>query len=391
MSGFTRHRRSGRVIANFTGFEADLLRSLASQLVELLRNEARRAARRRRPARGAAGLLRARPPSPRTRCSPGCSRRRTPTTRRPPREFRRFTEGALRDGKAAPRSPIIDAPRGGRAAARADRGRAGDRRRARRADRRDLDALVHRHAARAGHPARGRGGRRGLLGTRCPTTTRAPRPTTSTSGSATSRRRWSRRSPREAAAMSPIPDVRRRDPQDDRPPRDVAARRHGGRHARRRDPAGPARRQRRSGRRSPASPSPGRSPAVAAAREALEETGVAVSVDRLASTTAHPGVVHANGDRAVVPRPDLRLHLARGRGARRRRRVERRAVVAARRAAGDERHHGRGGSTPPPAASGRRGSSRPRRCRRRGATAGPRARPRPCSASTPARPAGSGS
>jgi hypothetical protein len=39
MSGFTRHRRSRLVIANFTGFEADLLRSLASQLVELLRNE----------------------------------------------------------------------------------------------------------------------------------------------------------------------------------------------------------------------------------------------------------------------------------------------------------------------------------------------------------------
>ena len=38
--GFTRHRRSGRVIANFSGFEADLLRSLAGQLVELLRNEA---------------------------------------------------------------------------------------------------------------------------------------------------------------------------------------------------------------------------------------------------------------------------------------------------------------------------------------------------------------
>ena len=43
VSGFARHRRSGRVIATFTGFEADLLRSLASQLVELLRNEARRA------------------------------------------------------------------------------------------------------------------------------------------------------------------------------------------------------------------------------------------------------------------------------------------------------------------------------------------------------------
>ncbi len=40
MSGFARHRRSRRIIANFTGFEADLLRSLASQLVELLRNEA---------------------------------------------------------------------------------------------------------------------------------------------------------------------------------------------------------------------------------------------------------------------------------------------------------------------------------------------------------------
>ena len=32
-------RRGGGVVATFTGFEADLLRSLASQLVELLRNE----------------------------------------------------------------------------------------------------------------------------------------------------------------------------------------------------------------------------------------------------------------------------------------------------------------------------------------------------------------
>ncbi len=39
MTGFTRHRRSGRIIANFGGFEADLLRSLAAQLVELLRSE----------------------------------------------------------------------------------------------------------------------------------------------------------------------------------------------------------------------------------------------------------------------------------------------------------------------------------------------------------------
>lgn len=40
MSGFTRHRRSGMSLATFSVFEADLLRSLASQLIELLRNEA---------------------------------------------------------------------------------------------------------------------------------------------------------------------------------------------------------------------------------------------------------------------------------------------------------------------------------------------------------------
>jgi ADP-ribose pyrophosphatase YjhB (NUDIX family) len=45
-------------------------------------------------------------------------------------------------------------------------------------------------------------------------------------------------------------------------------------------------------------PEPGEEPARAAARETMEETGVEVSVDRLASTSAHPGVVHVNGDRA---------------------------------------------------------------------------------------------
>ena len=38
--GFVRHGASQDVVATFSGFEADLLRSLASQLVELLRNEA---------------------------------------------------------------------------------------------------------------------------------------------------------------------------------------------------------------------------------------------------------------------------------------------------------------------------------------------------------------
>lgn len=37
--GFRRHRKSGLCLATFSAFEADLLRSLAAQLIELLRNE----------------------------------------------------------------------------------------------------------------------------------------------------------------------------------------------------------------------------------------------------------------------------------------------------------------------------------------------------------------
>lgn len=43
---------------------------------------------------------------------------------------------------------------------------------------------------------------------------------------------------------------------------------------------------------------PGEEPAVGAAREALEETGTVIRVDRLASTSAHPETTHVNGDRA---------------------------------------------------------------------------------------------
>ncbi len=46
-------------------------------------------------------------------------------------------------------------------------------------------------------------------------------------------------------------------------------------------------------------PEPGEEPAVAAAREAMEETGVRIRVDRLASTAVHGEVVHVNGDRAT--------------------------------------------------------------------------------------------
>lgn len=44
---------------------------------------------------------------------------------------------------------------------------------------------------------------------------------------------------------------------------------------------------------------PGEEPAIAAAREALEETGVVIRVDRLAATTVLPELTYDNGDRAA--------------------------------------------------------------------------------------------
>jgi ADP-ribose pyrophosphatase YjhB (NUDIX family) len=44
---------------------------------------------------------------------------------------------------------------------------------------------------------------------------------------------------------------------------------------------------------------PGEEPASSAAREALEETGVEIRVDRLAAVTSGIEVTHVNGDRAV--------------------------------------------------------------------------------------------
>jgi hypothetical protein len=107
VSGFARHRRSGRIIATFTGFEADLLRSLASQLVELLRNEAA-------VPRGGGDPLEdlldfsgptSEPEDPvLARLFPTAY----PDDEEAAAEFRRFTEGTLRDGKAAGASSIID-------------------------------------------------------------------------------------------------------------------------------------------------------------------------------------------------------------------------------------------------------------------------------------------
>ncbi len=44
---------------------------------------------------------------------------------------------------------------------------------------------------------------------------------------------------------------------------------------------------------------PGEEPAASARREALEETGVEISVDRLAAVAVSPRVTYANGDHAV--------------------------------------------------------------------------------------------
>jgi hypothetical protein len=107
MSGFHRHRRSKLIIANFTGFEADLLRSLAGQLVELLRNEA---AVPRDDADPLEAMLDFSGPTQEPE-DPVLARlfpTAYPTDEDAASEFRRFTEGGLRDGKAASAIVIID-------------------------------------------------------------------------------------------------------------------------------------------------------------------------------------------------------------------------------------------------------------------------------------------
>lgn len=106
MSAFQRHRRSGHVIATFTGFEADLLRSLASQLVELLHHEAA-VPDDRDPFEALMDFTgpTAEPEDPvLARLFPTAY----PDDEEAAGEFRRFTEGALRDGKARAAATIID-------------------------------------------------------------------------------------------------------------------------------------------------------------------------------------------------------------------------------------------------------------------------------------------
>ena len=107
MSAFQRHRRSKKVIATFTGFEADLLRSLAAQLVELLRNEAAVPRDDTDPFEAMMDFS-----GPETEPDDPVLARLFPTAypgdAEASAEFRRFTEGTLRDGKAGAAVAIID-------------------------------------------------------------------------------------------------------------------------------------------------------------------------------------------------------------------------------------------------------------------------------------------
>lgn len=106
-SGFVRHRRSKQAIATFSVFEADLLRSLAAQLVELLHNESAVVAVERDPLEELLDFS-----GPTTAPEDPVLLRLFPNAYRgddeSAAEFRRFTEGQLRDGKSSAAATIID-------------------------------------------------------------------------------------------------------------------------------------------------------------------------------------------------------------------------------------------------------------------------------------------
>jgi hypothetical protein len=105
--GFQR-LRGGGAVATFTGFEADLLRSLASQIVELLRNEAAVPSTDLDPFESLLDFT-----GPTTAPDDPVLARLFPAAYRDDEEaageFRRFTETELRTGKAASAGAVIDA------------------------------------------------------------------------------------------------------------------------------------------------------------------------------------------------------------------------------------------------------------------------------------------
>ena len=105
--GFQR-RRGGGAVATFSGFEADLLRSLASQLIELLRNEAAVPTTSVDPFEALLDFT-----GPTTAPEDPVLARLFPPAYREDDdaagEFRRYTETDLRSGKAAHAGLLIDA------------------------------------------------------------------------------------------------------------------------------------------------------------------------------------------------------------------------------------------------------------------------------------------
>jgi hypothetical protein len=105
--GFSKHRRSGASVATFSAFEADLLRSLAAQLIELLRSEVAVPDESEDPLESLLDFS-----GPTDEPDDPVLARLFPTAYREDEEaaadFRRFTEGTLRDGKAASAAAVID-------------------------------------------------------------------------------------------------------------------------------------------------------------------------------------------------------------------------------------------------------------------------------------------
>ena len=100
-------RRKGGAVATFSGFEADLLRSLASQLIELLRNEEAVPSSEVDPLESMLDFT-----GPTTAPEDPVLARLFPTAYREDEEaageFRRFTEPDLRNGKAGNAAAVID-------------------------------------------------------------------------------------------------------------------------------------------------------------------------------------------------------------------------------------------------------------------------------------------
>ncbi|HEX4977420.1 MAG TPA: DUF2017 domain-containing protein [Nocardioides sp.] len=100
-------RHGGGAVATFTGFEADLLRSLASQLVELLRNEVAAPHHSDDPLEQLMDFT-----GPTTEPDDPVLARLFPNAypddEEAAGEFRRFTEGGLRDSKAKAAALVID-------------------------------------------------------------------------------------------------------------------------------------------------------------------------------------------------------------------------------------------------------------------------------------------